>query len=314
MPDFHGLPARTLGNAFLELDYLAEAGPRLVRLVALGSTERQNLLAETPGKGWPTPFGDYRLYGGHRLWHAPEGAPRSSVPDSAGLRVDEVAGGVRLSQPVEGPTGIAKSIEVRLCADRPALTLTHRLRNHNLWPVELAPWAITQLRLGGVAVVPQPQEPVDQAGLQPNRRLALWPYASVRDPRLELHDDVVLVRGAGRRPPLKIGLEDRLGWAAYALGDVVLVRRFWPQPERPHPDFGCNVEVYVDDAHLELEVLGPLGRLEPGQDVRHVECWEVLAGQGAPADAEAVRRTLEAVKPYLAPLGDDEPAEFASRA
>ena len=44
--DFHGLPTRSLENNHLRVDYLLEAGPRLVRLILAGSSA--NLLAEVP--------------------------------------------------------------------------------------------------------------------------------------------------------------------------------------------------------------------------------------------------------------------------
>lgn len=304
--DYYGLPTRSVSNAHLRLDYLAEAGPRLVRLLALKAARPENLLAETPEAAWPTPYGDYRLYGGHRLWHAPEGAPRSSIPDSTGLQVENCPGGVRLLRPAEPATGIAKTLEVRLDADGPALTLVHALRNDSLWAVELAPWAITQLRLGGVAVLPQPGGLADAAGLLPNRHFAVWPYTSLRDPRLELGDDLWLVHGRGQLPPCKIGYENRAGWAAYILGEVMLVKRFWPQPGRPHADFGSNVEVYVNDINLELEVLGPLRRLEPGETAWQVERWELYTGLSGGADAGHIRQNLQAVGAHLAPLSEAE--------
>ena len=91
--DFHGFPTRSLQNDFLRIDYLAEAGPRLVRLFGAGS--EANLLAEAPDLSWETPYGDYFIYGGHRLWHAPEAFPRTYLPDSEGLTVDEFEGGSR---------------------------------------------------------------------------------------------------------------------------------------------------------------------------------------------------------------------------
>ena len=83
--DFYGLKTLSLNSPYLRLDYLAEAGPRIVRLMLAGSD--QNVLAETPDLSWPTPNGDYYLRGGHRLWHAPEAPIRSDVPDNHGLSI-----------------------------------------------------------------------------------------------------------------------------------------------------------------------------------------------------------------------------------
>src|SRR5512136_2718532 len=147
-PDFHGLPARSLENNHLRVDYLLEAGPRLVRLIPAGSTD--NLLAEVPDVHWPTPWGEYHLRGGHRLTLAPEALELSYVPDGSDLIVEELPGGVRLIRPTETGSGVSKSLEIQLQPDRPALTLRHAVRNDRAAPIEIAAWAITQLALGGV--------------------------------------------------------------------------------------------------------------------------------------------------------------------
>ena len=69
----------------------------------------QDLLAEVPDIHWTTPYGEYYLRGGHRLWHAPEAVPRSSVPDNGGLTVEGRDGAVYLSQPPEPVTAFAKA-------------------------------------------------------------------------------------------------------------------------------------------------------------------------------------------------------------
>ena len=108
---------------------------------------------------WPTSRsqprdGAFALFGGHRLWHAPEAFPRY-LPDNDPPEITELADGVRLTQAVEAMTGIRKGIELRLAADRPTVAVTHRLENAGAWPVELACWALTQMRLGGLAAFPQ---------------------------------------------------------------------------------------------------------------------------------------------------------------
>ncbi|MEI2690667.1 MAG: hypothetical protein V9H69_13545 [Anaerolineae bacterium] len=282
--DFHDLPTRSLANSFLRVDYLAEAGPRLVRLYLAGS--ELNLLADAAGISYETPYGVFNLHGGHRLWHAPEAFPRTYLPDNDGQTVDEFEGGVRLRQPTEQVTGIQKSIELRLDPQRPALTVQHSLHNVGLWPVELAPWAITQVALGGVAVLPQ-AAPASSSYL-PNRRLNLWPYASWRDPRLHLGDDLALVAGQTGEQALKIGYFNHAGWMGYLLGDIFFVKRFTPQPGRPHPDLNSNCEVYVWDRFLEIETLGPLATVEPGAAVVHVESWELHRAPGVQPTSEAL--------------------------
>jgi hypothetical protein len=282
--EFYGLPTRIIGNNHLQLEFLAEAGPRIVRLTLAGSGENQ--LAEVPDLHWTTPFGEYYLHGGHRLWHAPEAVPRSSVPDNSGLTIEEYGGGVRLSQPPEPGTRIRKTIEIRLNSDRPAVTLHHELWNDGAWPVELAPWAITQMCLGGVAVLPQRIEPMDRDGLLPNRHLVLWPYTHWQDSRLRLHDDYVLIEAQPEPSIFKVGYMNHHGWVGYMRKGVLFVKRFDPCPDLPHADLGCNVEVYCNERFIELETLAPLCRLEPGQSATHIETWELYAGLDAPQTHE----------------------------
>lgn len=283
--DFYGLSTLSLSNEFLRVDYLAEAGPRLVRLFLVGS--EVNLLAEVPDMHWETTYGTFYVRGGHRLWHAPEAMPRSYVPDNEGLEVEAFELGVRLRQPVEGPTGIQKVMEVTLHPDRPALTVQHALHNAGQWTVELAPWAITQMPLGGVAVLPM-QAPVPSQYL-PNRQLNLWPYTRIGDTRLCLDDDLAAVEGLARKHPFKVGYFNHAGWLGYLFDDVFFMKRFQPRSGYPHPDQNSNCEVYVWDRFLELETLAPLTRLEPGSTTTHVETWEVVGGLEVKASRDGVR-------------------------
>lgn len=145
--------------------------------------------------------------------------PRTYIPDNSGLKVEEIEHGVRLCQPVEQPTGIQKAIDLVLLDDRPALTVQHVLQNVGSWPVELAPWALTQVALGGVAVLPV-QAPMPSQFL-PTQRLTLWPYTRLRDCRLRPDDDfVVVVSGRSAKQPFKIGLFCHAGWIGYLLRDA----------------------------------------------------------------------------------------------
>jgi hypothetical protein len=281
---FYGLPTQRITNGLIELDVLIGAGPRIVRLQRPGEP---NLLAALPDRTWETPAGTFRLLGGHRLWHAPEAFPRTYQPDNEGLELTALPNGLRLFRPAEPATGIAKTLTITLAAGAPRATLVHELHNHGAWPIELAPWAITVLRPGGLAILPI-GGPTEAGRLLPDRRIVLWPYTRIGDPRIQLHDDYILVH-AGAGKPAKIGAFGRLGWAAYLLEGTLFVKRWTPQLGKPHPDDGCNLEAYFDHANLELETLAPLERLEPGATATHVEEWELIGGITTPPTIEGVR-------------------------
>ena len=284
--DYFGLPTTLITNQRLTLEFLSQAGPRIVRLF-LGES-KENILKEAPNVSLETPYGNYRFQGGHRLWHSPEGMPRSYLPDNGGLVVEQTTQGVRLTGPVEAPTGIQKRIEICLHPDEPFVTLIHSLENQGLWPVELAPWAITQLPLGGLAILPQTKTPLDKSGLLPNRQLVLWPYTSWEDPRLELHDDFILIKAEGKTPSLKVGYANHSGWLGYLHNAVLFCKKASYDVGTAYPDFGSSSECYCDNRVIELETLGPLTRLEPGQSTRHIETWELYPASGTITDLEDV--------------------------
>jgi hypothetical protein len=272
MQDNLGLSTRVLVAGPLELTYLDAAGPRIVGLRYKSSA---NLLASVPEIAIPTPFGEYRYIGGHRLWYAPEAMPRSYVPDHDGVTVTELPDGILLQSKQEAGTGIQKNIEIHLHSDRPQVTLKHTLVNEGLWDVELAPWTITMFRLGGTAILPFQSETVDMDGLLPDRRIALWPYSKINDPRLRFDDDFIFVSAKPDLPLFKIGVFNPRGWIAYWDQGILFRKTFNVQTDGTHPDHGCNAEIYCDEHFIELESLAPLVKLAAGGSVSHTENWEL---------------------------------------
>lgn len=272
MGDFHGERTGVLENQFVRLEYLANSA-RIVRFSPMGEA---NVFADLRRPPLQTPYGPFYFRGGHRLWHSPEAMPRTYIPDNDGATVRELGDGIRLDQPAEPWTHIAKSIEIHLDPERACVFLQHELRNEGAWTVELAPWALTMFRLGGVGIFPQPTGNVDSAGLLANRQLTLWPYAHLEDPRLRLRDDFVLIHGDPKLPPFKFGYFNRHGWIGYWLDGLFFVKEFEVPPDpKVYPDGGCNVESYCNDQFIELETLGPLTKLEPGASVLHTEIWKI---------------------------------------
>ena len=275
MNDFYGQPIKRIASKWLSLEVLKNAGPRIVRLSLSGSP---NLFAELPAFVIPTSFGNYHFWGGHRLWHAPEAMPRTYFPDDAGVVISEIENGLCLEGLTEPHTGIQKSIEVRLAQDKPAVRLVHTLTNHGQLPVELAPWSITQLRLGGVVIAPMPVGNSDPDGLLPNRQVSLWPYTRIRDPRLQWDDDFILLKASPDLPAFKIGYLNPHGWLAYWIEGVLFRKVFVLHPGATHPDGNCNAEIYCNDQFVELESLAPLIPIAPGEQARAMETWELYDG------------------------------------
>ncbi len=271
--NFHGLKTVALENTFFRIEMLADAGPRIVRLIPRWTGE--NLFAETPEFTARVPAGEFHFYGGHRLMIAPEKVSRSYIPDDGGVTIKDVTGGYRISGAIEPGTGLRKTITVQVSSTEPFIIVRHKIENLGPAPVKLSPWAITMLRPNGVAILPQQTGNVDEDGYQPNRRFALWPYARWNDSRLKLNDDFITVNADLTPSPFKMGYFNPHGWLGYVRDDVMFVKRFGVRRDQEYPDYGCNSEVYVDARSLELETLAAVQELAPKMDTVHTETWEV---------------------------------------
>jgi hypothetical protein len=292
MSDFYGLPTRSIRNQHLQLDYLLEGGLRIVRLKLAGTDE--NLLAEIPDVHWPTPTGEYYLRGGHRLWLAPESTAFSYTANEGQLTFEEAPNGLRLVQPIEANSGIRKSISIELVDDEPCVTLSHEMRNESARPVFMAPWAITVMPLGGLAVMPY-RGPSQSPGLLPDRHVTLWPYTRWQDSRLNVTDEFIYVAARTDLPPCKIGCLNHPGWIGYLNRGALFVKQFQLQTDRLYPDLNCNAEIYCNVGIIELESLGPTCLLQPGQSVIHVETWRVYQVEGALPTPDDLQRVLRSI-------------------
>jgi hypothetical protein len=62
------------------------------------------------------------------------------------------------------------------------------------------------------------------------------------------------------------------------------VKRFGVRRDEEYEDYGCNSELYTNHLFTELESLGPVINLQPGEDIVHTETWEVYKDTEIPMD------------------------------
>jgi hypothetical protein len=263
----HGRPTRRIETAHCWIECLSEGGPRIV---GFGLAGGPNVFAETPDSRWDMGYGTFELVGGHRLWFAPE-SPECSFPDATGLEVAPLEGGVSLTGAVQTPTALRKSMEVTLSAGSAAVHVRHVIRNEGPRTLDLAAWAITQLRLGGTARV---ELPGPSHGSTPTQLVVLWPYTSWSEERLSIRDGELSVAGKAGEP-MKVGCLNYTGRVVYEHDEFRFTKTYDPALTSPHTDLGCNLEIYVDRGTIEVESLGPLVRLAPGNVVSWDEGWEL---------------------------------------
>jgi hypothetical protein len=284
-----------LSNRAVEVVVTTDVGPRIIRYAFLGE---ENILGELPDDSVQTELGAWKPFGGHRLWTAPEGMPRSYSPDNDPVRHTVEGGTIRLVQQVEPRTGILKELAVTLDGDGPGVTVHHRLTNRNLWDVEVAPWALTIMNGGGEVILPQEPYRSHDDYLLPARPMAMWHYTDLSDPRWTLGKKYIRLRtDAARKEPQKIGVGNVQGWGAYLRGRTLFVKRAAWVEGAAYPDFGSSMETYTAGTFIELETLGPLSRLAPAASAEHTERWFLFRN----VDVGGTEQTLDAaLQPLVA--------------
>ena len=213
--------------------------------------------------------------GGHRVWVAPEDIVKSYAPDNAPVAIRVQDDAIACTGPVEALTGIEKKITVRMAQTGTAVELIHELRNAGAQPYHLAPWILTMFAQGGTGIHGFPPRGTHPEMLEPTNPLVMWAFTHLDDPRWRLSRKYLVLRqDPNNSNPQKLGSYNRQTWGAYLLNGELFVKRYEAiAPPAAYPDFGCTFETFTNADILELETLGPLVTLAPGQTVSHLERW-----------------------------------------
>lgn len=279
-----------VSNGIVDLVATIDFGPRIIRFGLVG---KKNMFLEdvedkiSQGGDAFEVFGggEWHIYGGHRLWHSPEGIPRSYYPDNSKVEWCRVENGIKLRPQEEKWSQVQKEIEVVMSADKGKVKVIHRITNTGAWEIEFAPWALSVMAPGGKEIVPQPQR---DTGLLGNRVLALWPYTRMNDKRVYWGEKyITLQQDPTEEHKFKFGLTNEDGWAAYLNHGDMFIKRYTHVMDGTYPDFGVSYETFTNNVMLEIESLGQLKKTAPGETVEHTEEWEMVADVPVPSNDEA---------------------------
>jgi hypothetical protein len=214
------------------------------------------------------------------LWVSPE-VERTYFPDNVPVMVSQQGTVTRFTAPPEdAPPGthLQKEMEIELAATGSHVRVTHRITNHDRCPTQLAAWATTMMKAGGRAILPlSPRVAMDKDHYQPVGVFGLWSFTDFADLRWVLGTRFIQLRQVpapqARFQEQMGGIYNSSGWGAYYMNQHLFLKRAVVIPGAQYPDFGCNFEVFTNADFLELETLGPMVELRPGEAVEHVEHW-----------------------------------------
>lgn len=265
-----------LSNGAVEVVVTTDVGPRIVGYAFVGG---ENVLGEHPDARVETALGEFKPYGGHRLWIAPENMPNSYAPDNAPVEYffDHAKNSIRLVQPIESVTKTQKEITVALDETGSGVAVNHKITNRGTETVELAAWALTVMRGGGVCEIPnEPYAAYGGETLLPVRNLTVWSYTDFSDSRWSFDREFIRLRvDENKSEPQKIGVLNKQGWAQYRVNDLIFTKKFDYRANKIYPDMNSNVELYTAGSFVEIESLAPLEKLEPNESTEHLERWRL---------------------------------------
>ena len=272
-----------IANGTAELIVTLDVGPRIISYKLAGGTNVLKEYADELGKSGES---EWRIRGGSRFWLAPEDNTRTYFPDNRPVAWQQIGpNAARLTPPPETEYGVQKEMEVRLAETGTRVTVTLRVTNVGKQATELAPWGPTVMAPGGVEIIPlppkrphpgSPKNAKSAADFAPNQELVLWPYFDFADRRWTFGSRYIFLRQDPTKGPTKLGFAHRMGWAAYLNGGNLFVMRFGYQEGATYPDTGTNYQTFSNEDMLEMEPVGVLVTLQPGQKAELTDTWELF--------------------------------------
>jgi hypothetical protein len=272
-----------LGEA--EMMVVTEVGPRVL---SLSVGDGPNLLfvdEETVGQGQ----GDaaWHIYGGHRLWVAPE-TEDTYAPDNGPCEVEVLDGRLAVTAPVTPRTKLQKRLAFTAQGGR--FVIEHGVLNTGGTLYPGAAWALTCVVPSGVVVFPW-----GQGGAWDLKKIVYWNRwmdhrSDVSSRQWQPGPDLFAVVPTGEEG--KVGTHSPESWVALCREDGTFVKSYdWVSGAR-YPDEDSSLQVYTCEQFIEMETLSPLAVFYPGTEIVHRETWTVTAQAIDPTDGAALRRLL----------------------
>ncbi len=166
-------------------------------------------------------------------------------------------------------------------------------------------WSRTFAVHGGIAIVPLTPDldrfPNGYVMYRDGREIIVGP----EDPQIRRRGDFLEILGPPAEP--KLGMATYAGWFAYQIPtDLAFVKRFATHPDRVYNEVaGLTVSIWYPEAErvpaCELEPIGPMEVLAPGEKASFTEHWHLLPNKypkaGADLDLAALAEAVKKLDP-----------------
>lgn len=289
-----------LSNPLVKLVVVPEIGGRIMEY----SINGENVIWQNPkelgnvdhghiGKAWHN-------YGGYKAWNAPQAKWR--FPDNDNFYDFAPASAEIIESPEPGMIGIRISCrpikhlgfqfvrEIYLSETTSRVRIVETMKNVSDSEIEWSPWEVTQVNAPCWIAFP-----VD------NSKFPLgW---AIQAPEGKDMKQTTRIGNIGileyKNAVDKVGIDSLGGWMAYLKGTLGYVKQWSVHTSRSdYPDDGCNAEVFTAakaflgyGGYVEMEVLGPVVKLKPGEQTQLIEDWFLTkVNQSASSTSDMIER------------------------
>jgi len=156
------------------------------------------------------------------------------------------------------------------------LACTQEIRNISDQQINWCHWSRTFALGGGICIVPlsdYSRFPSSYIQYEPDGRINFTP----QDPGVQRRAGYLEISATPQYP--KLGMDSYVGWLGYLLkNDLLFVKRFPTYPERVYNEIAAlTISIwYPEDDMCEIEPIGPMERLLPGESAKFTEEWWIL--------------------------------------
>ena len=279
----------SMDNGNIKLIITADVGPRIMYC---GPADKDvNVFHQRNGQQGSVNAKEWMIYGGHRLWHSPQEGFRPNQPDNSPVPYIIHKNSVEMNVPEEIQTKIQKSLFISMADDEPRVIIRHCIHNRGLWPIKLSTWGMSCMCEDGLTILPVPQEQTPD--YYPNFSITYWPWTKPNDSRFVIGEKYMTLRQDPQNKQwFKIAYRNTENWGAYLYSGYLFVKLYSLERNAEYPDFNSSFAVYTDNDMVELETMGPLKLVNPGEYTEHTDEWYLRRDIPFPADEKAIEETI----------------------
>jgi len=291
---YHGWNGYRAGNSYFEVIVIPEVGGRIMSFSCDGH-EVLFTMPELRGKTFHPPkdienIREYRksqpfyLYGGYKTWLAPqdrwEGPPYIDLDSGPYcFHISEHThkkAEFTMKSPVCRETGIQFYRRLRVAGDSRKLWVYQGMINRGENEVEFGLWDVTQVNGPGKVIFP-----VGPSSYEDGIKSFSPASAALKNQVVSLENGKAVIQ-CDEKHAFKYGTDYSEGWVSATIpmedGIQVEFKKTFEIFKDVKFGHGCAIEVYDSGTYpyFEVEIHGPMTRLQPGEEFGFVEEWELI--------------------------------------